>query len=214
MARRDARAPRRAPKQERSEATFDVLLEATRRVVAQGGAEALTMTEIARVAGVAIGTLYHYFPTKDALLAAWEERVLRTVADRFLERAAAAMSAPLTEPATLVRDITREATDALVQLVTQQRFGVDTIFKSRPAIKGELAARCAEVLSAAFDAYPATFRLAGRPYGATLAVKTIATMVAVAVAEDGEAVRSGVMQDELVDMIARYLLADASPAGA
>ena len=45
------------------------ILEAARRLVAEQGTE-VAMGEIARAAGVAVGTLYRHFPNKTDLLAA------------------------------------------------------------------------------------------------------------------------------------------------
>jgi AcrR family transcriptional regulator len=71
---RDARKP---PKQERSRRTIDALLEATARIVGDVGLETATTNRIAEVAGVSIGSLYQYFPGKEALLAALIEREAR-----------------------------------------------------------------------------------------------------------------------------------------
>src|SRR5213595_458313 len=68
MTRRPKTAPRRPPKQERSQETVAVLIEATERVLTKEGYAAATTNRIAEVAGVSIGTLYHYFPTKEALI--------------------------------------------------------------------------------------------------------------------------------------------------
>src|SRR5689334_7261793 len=68
MPRRPKTRPRRAPKQQRAEDTLEVLVAATERVLARRGFHAATTNEIAEVAGVAIGTLYRWFPTKEALV--------------------------------------------------------------------------------------------------------------------------------------------------
>jgi AcrR family transcriptional regulator len=52
----------------------DALLEATARVLKSHGVEGLTTNEIARVAGVSVGSVYQYFPDKQALVAALVER--------------------------------------------------------------------------------------------------------------------------------------------
>lgn len=59
---------RKAPSQRRSRELVDSLLEATRRLLEQEGPAALTTNRIAEVAGVSIGSLYQYFPDKDALV--------------------------------------------------------------------------------------------------------------------------------------------------
>jgi AcrR family transcriptional regulator len=52
------------------EAAAAALLEAAEEVVAERGLEATSIAAIAERAGVAVGTLYNYFPDRDALLAA------------------------------------------------------------------------------------------------------------------------------------------------
>jgi AcrR family transcriptional regulator len=49
-------------------ASVDAILEATRRVIAERGPGKLTLSAIAREAGVSRPTLYRWFPNKDALL--------------------------------------------------------------------------------------------------------------------------------------------------
>lgn len=60
--------PRKLPVQARSQATIEAIFEATIQVLLAGGARALTTNRIAEKAGVSIGTLYQYFPGKEALL--------------------------------------------------------------------------------------------------------------------------------------------------
>ncbi len=65
--------PRKQPSQERSRATVSVILEAAARIFASHGYAGATTNHIAAKAGVSIGTLYEYFPNKDALLVALME---------------------------------------------------------------------------------------------------------------------------------------------
>lgn len=68
--------PRRAPEQRRSAATVDAILEAAARVLEARGAPGYNTNEIAGVAGVSIGSLYQYFPNKDAITGALIHREL------------------------------------------------------------------------------------------------------------------------------------------
>ena len=68
-------APRRAPRQKRAEDTVAVLLDATEIVMAKGGFHAATTNHIAHAAGVSIGTVYQYFPSKEALVEAVVHRL-------------------------------------------------------------------------------------------------------------------------------------------
>lgn len=66
--------PRKQPRQSRSRETVDAILEAAARIFATHGYAAGTTNRIAVKAGVSIGSLYEYFPNKDALLVALMER--------------------------------------------------------------------------------------------------------------------------------------------
>src|SRR5688572_18416822 len=74
MAQRPRTTPRKRPRQERSKATRDALLEATARVLKKQGFDRASTNRIAEEAGVSIGSLYQYFPSKESLVAALVER--------------------------------------------------------------------------------------------------------------------------------------------
>lgn len=61
-------APRKAPSQERSRRTVERILAAAAVVFDEAGYAGATTNDIAREAGISIGSLYQYFPHKDALL--------------------------------------------------------------------------------------------------------------------------------------------------
>ena len=67
-------SPRKLASQERSRATVDALLEATTRILIKEGYDKASTNRIAEVAGVSIGSLYQYFPSKEALVAAVVDR--------------------------------------------------------------------------------------------------------------------------------------------
>ena len=72
--------PRKTPQQRRSVATVEAIFESTIQVLLKMGLERLTTVHVAQRAGVSVGTLYQYFPNKQALLLAVLERhLLRTV---------------------------------------------------------------------------------------------------------------------------------------
>lgn len=62
------RTPRKLPRQQRSQATVTAILEATAQVLVKHGYERTTTGRIAELAGVSIGTLYQYFPNKEAVV--------------------------------------------------------------------------------------------------------------------------------------------------
>ena len=66
---RPAPKPRKTPRQARARTTVGAILEAAARILASGSAQALTTNRVAEVAGVSIGSLYQYFPNREAILA-------------------------------------------------------------------------------------------------------------------------------------------------
>lgn len=76
---------RRTPRQPRSEATVEAILEAAFQLLEQGGVEALTTNHIAERAGVSVGTLYQYFRGKQAILAALAQRRAAAARDRIAQ---------------------------------------------------------------------------------------------------------------------------------
>ena len=92
MARKLHTNPRKSASQERSRLTVDTIVEATTRVLIKEGYDRASTNKIAAVAGVSIGSLYQYFPSKEALVAAVSERHSREVL-QLLRKALARVAA-------------------------------------------------------------------------------------------------------------------------
>lgn len=75
-------SPRKRPRQARAAVTLDAIFEATIQVLVSDGPRRLTTTRVAERAGVSVGTMYQYFPHKQALFYALNERYLDIVADK------------------------------------------------------------------------------------------------------------------------------------
>ena len=81
--------PRKSASQKRSHLTVNALLEATARILVREGFDKASTNHIAEVAGVSVGSLYQYFPCKEALVAALIDRhnqkVMRAVRGELAE---------------------------------------------------------------------------------------------------------------------------------
>jgi AcrR family transcriptional regulator len=73
------------PKQERGRQRVAAILEAGTAVFGEKGYDAATMTEIAAISGTAIGSLYRFFPSKDALADALLARYTQQLTEGFAE---------------------------------------------------------------------------------------------------------------------------------
>ncbi len=91
----DPLSPRKLPIQDRSKATRHAILEATAQILARGGLPAYTTNAVAERAGVSIGSLYQYFPNKDALMMALIAQHQAQRARRVADGVAQALSLPL-----------------------------------------------------------------------------------------------------------------------
>jgi AcrR family transcriptional regulator len=74
MPRKPLTQPRKNASQGRSRATVDALVDATARILVTDGFDKVSTNRIAEKAGVSIGSLYQYFPGKEALVAAVVDR--------------------------------------------------------------------------------------------------------------------------------------------
>ena len=78
---------RRAPKQKRSREMVSRLLDATAATIAERGLDGTTTNHIAEQAGVSIGSLYQYFPDKEALVESLLTRMGEQAGLRFRQQA-------------------------------------------------------------------------------------------------------------------------------
>lgn len=78
--RRSPEYPRKDPRQDRSRSLCDAILVAAARIFDRLGYDAATTNHVAELAGVSVGSLYQYFPNKDALVTALHERHTEEVA--------------------------------------------------------------------------------------------------------------------------------------
>jgi AcrR family transcriptional regulator len=78
---------RKKPVQGRSQLTVQTILDAAAHMFGERGYSATTTNHVAEAAGVSIGSLYQYFPNKDSLIVALEERHLDHVGSVLLAAA-------------------------------------------------------------------------------------------------------------------------------
>lgn len=119
--------PRKLPIQERSKDTVGVILEAAAHVFMEKGYAAGTTNHIARKAGVSIGSLYQYFPNKDAILV--------SLAEQHLESAKGEIGEILLEAAadkTSIVNLIRRIVDAMIRMHMQAPRLHQVIFEEAP----------------------------------------------------------------------------------
>lgn len=103
--------PKKRPKQARSKASFDAIVDGAARLLRERGYEALTTNHIAEHAGVGIATLYEFFPNKEAIVAELAARLMTRVEANMEEAFAEAAGR---DPWPAVIHMTSRAVGALV----------------------------------------------------------------------------------------------------
>ena len=91
----DPPRPRKIPTQARSRATFEAVLEAATRILQAGGLSAITTNLVAETAGISVGSLYQYFPSKEAILSELVTRMRLSMSERLADASARAQELPL-----------------------------------------------------------------------------------------------------------------------
>jgi AcrR family transcriptional regulator len=77
--------PRKTPRQARARATFAAIVDACAQLLASGGYDALTTNAVSERAGVSVGTLYEYFPNREAIVVALAADACRRLVDRMTQ---------------------------------------------------------------------------------------------------------------------------------
>lgn len=96
---------RNAPVQARSRARLGRVLDAAELVLEQSGADGFNTTAVARTAGVSVGTVYRFFPDKQAIVEALAVRYWSDFADLVAGVAEADSLQPVADPAEAVLSV-------------------------------------------------------------------------------------------------------------
>jgi AcrR family transcriptional regulator len=92
--------------------TFEALVTAAQRVLEKRGVDGLTTNHIAEIAGVSIGSLYQYFPNKEAIVAALTDRYWSAIITAVMP----ALGDPSLAPSVVLSQIANALCDAYDRL--------------------------------------------------------------------------------------------------
>lgn len=200
---------RKLPRQARSRETVDALLEAAAQVFERHGYAAGTTNRIAERAGVSIGSLYQYFPNKDAILLALVEQHVEEAATVLGPLAAALHSSP--PP---LREGLERIVAAMVALHAERPALHRVLFEEAPrppALRRRLEAltTVAEQAVEAWLRSRPSVRVADPALAAQLVVQVTETVTHRLVIHPDDARAPERYRDETVALLAAYLTAGA-----
>jgi AcrR family transcriptional regulator len=184
-----------------------VLLDATEIVLSERGFTATTTNHIAGAAGVSIGTLYHYFPSKESLIEAVVHRMwVRELA--VLEAHGTALVEGSLEEA--IRGIVEDLV-AVVATRRQlyRRWYAEASHLGRLEEGLQITARAVDAVHGALARRASQLRPSNLAFAADRVVKMALAMVRTGARDYEREIASGELATELADIIVRYLLRDA-----
>lgn len=201
---------RKQPSQARSRDTFKSILEAAARLLARNGYAATTTNQVAHKAGVSIGTLYEYFPNKDAIVLTLLDQHLADAEQSLAFADEAFVARALTTP--LVETI-EQLIDALVGLHEPNPRLHRVLFEEARQVRGVrarlelLEQRFVALTCALFRGHPEV-RVADPSIAAQIVVQCIEALVhAWALLPTGEPQHAPAYRRELVMLVLSYLSA-------
>jgi AcrR family transcriptional regulator len=205
MAPRTVTSPRKEPRQERAKATVDAILLATARILVKDGYDRASTNRVADAAGVSVGSLYQYFPSKEALVLALIERHSSQMLC-FLETQAAAG-----RPDAPLRDVVRNVVHAMVEAHRVDPKLHRVLMEQVPRIGAlkrlsELDDRALDLIRAYLEARRGEIRPKNIKMAAFLLSSLVEAVTHGAVLMHPEYLIDETLIDETTDVICRYLL--------
>lgn len=182
----------------------DVLLEATARILQTSGVAKATTNEIARVAGVSVGSLYQYFPGKEALVAALIERKVELDLEELSRTVLAQVDQPL-EP------FIASVVEATVALHRRDRGLLRALLELVPAVGRydqvrQMAAQGRELLKSVMESREHELRTGlDLDVASFVAGRAVEEVIHAAVLERPELLDSPLFAREVTLLVVRYL---------
>ncbi|MCC6764037.1 MAG: TetR/AcrR family transcriptional regulator [Deltaproteobacteria bacterium] len=201
----DRLRPRKRPRQARSRRTVDAIVKAAAEIFSRRGYAATTTNHIAERAGVSIGSLYEYFSSKDALLAALMEAHVEE-AEEVLTLAAGEVAAGARDLAGTIRHLVR----TMIALHARDRDLHRVLFEEAPLSRRlRQALRAVEErtvgwVAGLLDAHPQV-RVGDVPLAAAVVVRTVESLTHNLVLHGHDDVDVDAYSDEIVRLVTRYL---------
>ena len=200
---------RKRPRQARAQTTFDAIVEAAARILVEQGQGHLTTNAIAERAGVSVGSLYQYFPNRQA--------IVRALLERELGRAEAMRPAVLDDASQPPQRRLRAAVDwhfdvhagrpalsRTLQRLAAAHLPADEL-RRLDALRAARTAQLIETLGVGPEV--------DRDAAAFLVATCLAAITEATTTARPAALRSAPLREEVTAMLSRYLLGGAAGNG-
>jgi AcrR family transcriptional regulator len=189
---------KKLPKQDRSRETVEVIIEATIRIIEADGVAALSTNRVAQVAGVSVGSLYQYFPNKEALI----EEVRARIGTRF-QKAMLELLGRL--PGMGLREAIRAWVTTLVDLHAESPGVHNAVGSGTPS---EAHGPLALVIGGYLDTHADEIRRSDRMLAGRVLMDTAEALIHNTALREPALLDDLCWVDEVCDLLERYLVED------
>lgn len=195
---------RNQPRQSRSRATVETILDGCIRVLDQNGIQAATTSRIAEASGVSVGSLYQYFENRDAILQALQDREFTRTAEMLQKHL---MRGKFDTP----RDLAKTVVSSLLQL-----------YRSSPGLHRVLALeglrvtptervqafdhRIVETLRVFFESTIFPIRRERKYAAAFVVYQSVRATMLAKILEEPPGISDDVLTEEVTDLVVSYLI--------
>ena len=204
MPRAAATKPRKEPTQARAQATVEAILAATKTVLVKDGYEAASTNRVAEVAGVSIGSLYQYFPSKAALLAELIQRHMNRMFEVLATTAQQGETSSIEEAArTVIRAVfaAHRVNPKLHRVLIEQMARLGTL----EALE-TFEAQTQELIEQFLISHRAELRPKNVKVAARVAVLSVRGVTLWTLLRSPDQLGDEEFIDEITDMVTRYLV--------
>jgi AcrR family transcriptional regulator len=197
---------RRTPRQARAVDTVEAIFEATARILQNEGRAGLNTNRVAALAGVSIGTLYSYFPDKEAILLAMARRETVAVRDAVAKALTEDLEQSEESP---VRLAIRALIKGYGRRNRARRILMETLIASGGSdeIAAPVQAIADLIVAHGQRLLPQNARMPS-PIGLFVLTRAVDSVVRAATYEDAKFIGSRTFEDELTRMVMGCLAAD------
>lgn len=208
MSKKDMLEPRKLPSQKRSHKTMAAIYEAATYIFADFGYAEATTDQIAEKAGVSIGTLYNYFPGKEAILYGLWEKYMQEI-KAITQQADQEIRKQGIFDRSTIPILLRIALELVSYEKVQNRLFISQIGLPEIIIKKrrELGVYMESTMEAAFRDF-ANVRVKNPKIGVHIIWATVQAVFHDYILSVSDEIKSEELIDELSDMMSRYIFTD------
>jgi AcrR family transcriptional regulator len=206
MMQRIQTSPRKTPRQKRARDTVAALLKATAQVLVREGYDRASTNRIAQVAGVSIGSLYQYFPSKEALVGELIDRHVEGQLALFQEKLAEVGNPSL-------RTASREIIKAMLEVHRVDPKLHKVVAEQVPRLGRlnqlfEFSRRIEEILRIYLESRRDEILPKNLEHAAFVLVHAVEAITHAAVIDRPQYIDDNRLIDEVTDLVIRYLCGD------